>query len=314
MLGPIIGGFIAESPLISWRWTEWITLIMSGLILASVLLFLPETYKPVLLRWKAKHLRQITGDDRYVSPGEILHQPFSTRMMQALRRPFVLTAQEPTIILWTGYLTVIYMILFGFLAGYSFVFGDTYHFTQGITGLMFLGMSIGLLLCTIPLTPLIYHWAKLELATIKEIHPDQPRVRLPPEFRLWHAMLGAPAIPISLFWMGWTANPSISFWSPLIASVLFGYGILCVFISTYQYLIDTYEIYAASALTMITLIRYVAAGGMVEIMIPMYNNLGVHHTLTVLACIAVAFTPVPYLFFKFGPWIRSKSRFATSDD
>jgi hypothetical protein len=58
---------------------------------------------------------------------------------------------------------------------------------------------------------------------------------LPPEFRLWFSMLGgAFAIPIGLFWMAWTSYPSISIWSPLAASVLFGYGILCVFISCYQ--------------------------------------------------------------------------------
>jgi MFS family permease len=314
VIGPIMGGFIAESSVISWRWTEWVTLIMSGLVLASIVLFQPETYEPILLKWKASQLRHITKDDRYLAPSEIRRHSFTSRMLQAMYRPFLMTIQEPTIILWTAYLTVIYMILFGFLAGYSFIFGDTYHMSQGITGLMFLGMAVGLFLCSVPLTPLIYRWAKQELVAIKEANPNQIRVQLPPEFRLWYAMLGAPAIPISLFWMGWTANPTIGYWSPLLASVLFGYGILCVFISTYQYLIDTYEIYAASALTMITLVRYVAAGGMIEVTIPMYKNLGVHHTLTILACIAVVFTPVPYLFFRFGPWIRSKSKFAFGDN
>lgn len=73
-------------------------------------------------------------------------------------------------------------------------------------------------------------------------------------------MLGAPAIPIAMFWMGWTADKGISYWSPLASSVLFGYGILCVFISSYQYIIDSYEGYAASALASVTLIRYSAAG------------------------------------------------------
>lgn len=68
--------------------------------------------------------------------------------------------------------------------------------------------------------------------------------------------------------MGWTNYPSISYWSGLIASVVFGYGILCIFISSYQYIIDSYEMYAASALASLTLIRYVAAGGMVEAGIP----------------------------------------------
>jgi hypothetical protein len=68
--------------------------------------------------------------------------------------------------------------------------------------------------------------------------------------------------------MGWTNYKSVSYWNALVASVLFGYGILCIFISSYQYIIDSYEMYAASALASLTLIRYVAAGGMVEVGIP----------------------------------------------
>jgi hypothetical protein len=68
--------------------------------------------------------------------------------------------------------------------------------------------------------------------------------------------------------MGWTNYSSISPWSGLAASLLFGYGILCIFISSYQYILDAYETYAASALAGFTLIRYVASGGMVEVGIP----------------------------------------------
>lgn len=123
-------------------------------------------------------------------------------------------------------------------------------------------------------------------------------------------MIGAPAIPISFFWMGWTAFPEINIWSPILSSVLFGCGILSVFISTYLYLIDTYEVYAASALTMITLVRYVAYGAMIEISIPMYQNLGPHWALTLLGLISVVFTAVPYAFNRFGSWVRPKSDFA----
>lgn len=52
VLGPVVGGFVGESPLVSWRWCEWITLIVSGLVLAFVLLLQPETYAPTLLNWK----------------------------------------------------------------------------------------------------------------------------------------------------------------------------------------------------------------------------------------------------------------------
>jgi hypothetical protein len=63
---------------------------------------------------------------------------------------------------------------------------------------------------------------------------EQGHSKIAPEFRLWYSMLGGSiAIPVSLFWMAWTSRPDISIWSPLGASVLFGYGILCIFITRY---------------------------------------------------------------------------------
>ena len=239
---------------------EWITLIISAGILINVVLFQPETYAPILLKWKAAHLRRLTEDSRYRGSVEIRDVSFLKRLGIALYRPFLLTFSEPIIALIALYLTVIYIILFTFLNGYTFIFTQTYNFSEGITGLSFLGIGIGLCLASC-LVPLIYKWAQAEQFKIRQTGAG----RISPEFRLWFAMFGAPAIPISMLWMGWTAYPDISYWSPLAASVLFGYGILCVFISSYQYIIDSYESYAASALASVTLIRYVAAGGMIEV-------------------------------------------------
>lgn len=309
LLGPVIGGYIAQSPLLSWRWVEWITLIISGLVLVAVVLFQPETYPQTLLKWKAQHLREITGDDRYRAAIEIRQDSLASRLKRALYRPFLLTFHEPIIILLALYLTVIYIILFTFLDGFTYIFQETYGISQGLTGICFLGIIVGLFGAS-ALVPIIYKWAKRDLAEIRE----QGGERLPPEFRLWYSMLGGSfAIPISIFWMGWTAYPHISIWSPLAASALFGYGILCVFITCYQYIIDSYETFAASALASITLIRYVAAGGMTIVGVPFYQNLGVHYTLTILACISVPLVPVPYLFYKYGPWIRSKSKYAIKE-
>jgi len=239
-------------------------------VLILVVLFQPETYPPVLLKWKAKHLRELTGDQRYCAEIEIRQQTFLHRLKRALYRPFLLTAREPIIICIALYLTVIYIVLFTFLDGYDFVFGVTggiHNLGPGLVGTCFLGIIVGLFGAS-ALVPLIYKWAKRDLKKIQEQGGD----RLPPEFRLWYSMLsGSAAIPVSLFWMGWTDDSNISIWSPLAASALFGYGILCVFITSYQYIIDSYEIYAASALASITLIRYLAAGGMTIVGIPMYK-------------------------------------------
>ncbi|KAI9841833.1 MAG: hypothetical protein M1838_003408 [Thelocarpon superellum] len=273
IMGPVLGGFIGESTVVSWRWVEWTTLIMSGLILSLLVLFLPETFAPVLLKWKASQLRSLTGDERYKAALEIREDTFLERLKVALYRPFLLTFSEPIILLLAVYLTVIYVILFTFLNGYTFIFTDIYGFSQGITGLSFLGIGIGLCLATL-LVPLIYRWAQAELKQVEE----KGGHKLPPEFRLWFAMLGAPAIPISLLWLGWTSYASISPWSALVSTVLLGYGFFTVFLSSYLYIIDSYEIYSASALASLTLIRYLAAGGMVPVAVPMYQNLGVHWT------------------------------------
>jgi len=305
IFGPIVGGFVGESTLVSWRWCEWITLIISGLVLVLVVLFQPETYTPILLKWKAVQLRQLTGDDRYQAEVEIREVTFMKRLGRALYRPFVLTFSEPIIILVALYLSVIYIILFTFLNGYTFIFTETYGFSEGITGLSFIGIGIGLCLAT-ALVPVIYAWAEKDLKKIQA----EGGTRLPPEFRLWFGMLGAPAILISVLWMAWTTYPWISYWSPLAASVLFGYGILCIFISSYQHIIDSYESYAASALASATLIRYVSAGGMVEVAIPFYRNVGLHWTLTILACLSALMVPVPYLFYFYGTKLRASSKYA----
>ena len=197
------------------------TLLFGGVVLIIVVLFQPETFPPILLKWKAEHLRELTGDDRYRGSLEIRDETLYHKVKRALYRPFLLTFREPIIILVAFYLTVIYVVLFGFLDGFTFIFEETYHLSQGLTGLCFLPIIIGLFGAS-ALVPLIYGWAKRDLQKIQERGGD----RLPPEFRLWFSMLGgAFAIPISLFWMGWTARSDISIWSPLASGALFGYGV-----------------------------------------------------------------------------------------
>lgn len=98
----------------------------SGVILVIVVLFLPETFPPILLKWKAKHLRELTGDQRYRGSIEVRQETFLVRLRRSLYRPFLLTFREPIIILIALYLTVIYIVLFTFLEGFTYIYQDTY--------------------------------------------------------------------------------------------------------------------------------------------------------------------------------------------
>jgi len=109
LLGPVIGGFIVQSPYLSWRWVDWMTLIISAVVLGIIVFLQPETFPPILLKWKAQHLRELTGDERYRAEIEIRSETFMQRLGTALYRPFLLTATEPIIILIALYLTVVYI-------------------------------------------------------------------------------------------------------------------------------------------------------------------------------------------------------------
>lgn len=305
MVGPVIGDWVGQSPDLSWRWTEWFTLIISAVVLAMVLLILPETYSPVLLRWKAEHLRRLTGDDRFRGAIDTQQTPLITRLHCALYRPFVMLVREPIPLLFGLYLMVDFIILFTFFTGYTYIFTDIYGLSQGMTGVCFIGEMIGVVSCA-AFIPLNMYLRKRDIARAKAIGPDE---KVAPESRLYWAMIGGPAIPISLFWMGWTASPDISIWSSIVASAVFGFGMLCVFMTTYQYLIDTYEIYAASALAAVTFLRYTVSGAFVEISIPFYQNMGVAYTLTILGGVSCPLVLIPFAFYWYGPAIRRKSRY-----
>jgi hypothetical protein len=87
-------------------------------------------------------------------------------MQIALIRPFLMIVREPVIMIWTAYLSVVYIVLFGFLNGFTFIFQDTYQLTPGMTGFTFLAMEIGTLIGSMTLTPFIFGMAKYVLSTI----------------------------------------------------------------------------------------------------------------------------------------------------
>ncbi|CAI7659817.1 unnamed protein product [Penicillium crustosum] len=301
MAGQIIGSYIPIH--LGWRWLEWIMLIMGGAVLLVILVLQPETYGPLILYWKAKILREETGDDRYKAPMEMKNEALGRRLLVSVYRPFALVYSELIIILMSLYLTVIYIVLFTFLEGYTYIFGDTYGLSQEMTGILWAGMLCGILLVGC-LVPVVYSWTAKEYKKTSTIAP---------ETRLWYAMLGgAPAVPISLFWMGWTSYPSISIWSPIIASALFGYGITTIFIVTYMYIIDSYGVYSASALGFLVFTRYVVAGGMTVAGGPIYRSIGVHYTLTILGGISTVMAAIPYLLYVYGPTLRKYSKFAVN--
>lgn len=199
MIGQMIGSYIPAT--LGWRWLEWIMLIMGGAVLVLILLFQPETYGNLILSWKASILRKETGDERYRSPMEMNRETLGHRLKLSVYRPFAMFYSELIIILVSLYLTIIYIVLFTFLEGYAYVFGQTYGLSEGLTSLCWAGMLFGILLVGF-IVPVVY-------SLTAKAQARENGCGFAPEMRLWYTMLGgAPAVPISLFWMGWTSSVS----------------------------------------------------------------------------------------------------------
>jgi len=70
------------------------------------------------------------------------------------------------------------------------------------------------------------------------------------------------------------------------------------------YLIDAYTVYAASATAASTVFRSLLGALLPLAGNSMYNAMGVGWGTSLLGFIAVAFIPLPFIFWKFGQRIR----------
>ena len=301
VIAPIAGGWLVSDPRLGWRWTGWVTLIISAFAWSVAVVALPETYLPVLLDWKAKQLRRVTGDGRYRAE-HAASSSFFRRMREVLPLPVVFFAKEPVISVLGIYLVLLYALLFSFLSGFEYMFKRTYGLSTALTGSCFGAIALG---CTVAalFAPGLYSWARHRTEHVRGAPVD-------PEFRLWPAMVAAPCLPVCLFVLGWANRPAVSVWLSLAACFVFGVVLISVYVSAYEYIIDSYGEHAAVALSSITLARYLVAGGMVMASRPMYEGIGVAWSLTIMGCFATVLAPAPVLFWRYGARLRDKSKWA----
>jgi hypothetical protein len=136
-----------------------------------------------------------------------------------------------------------------------------------------------------------------------------------------------------LFIFAWTGTPVTIPWiAPLIGTVLFGAGLVLVFLGIMvrlhtlpaprehdtdafqNYLVDAYLIYAASVLAGNTIVRSIFGVVFPLFTSTIYANLGIHWAGTLIACLAVLFMPAPLIFYLYGARIRRASRYSREAD
>lgn len=235
VFGPLVGGFLA--PAMGWRWTVWVFTLLCALVLGGMFFCLPETSAANILYNRARRLRKATGNERLRSQSEIdgaHHTARDTLVM--LARAFTLTFLEPIVLLMDLYSGLLYGLLFLWFESFPIVFGGIYGFSSGQQGLVF----IGILVFAAISVPLFLLWIKRRLLPKMMSGQFKPEMFLPPTF------IGCFALPICLFWFGWTSRVGVHWIVPIVGSGLFSIGVVTLFNSLFNYMGITYSRYAAS--------------------------------------------------------------------
>ncbi|KAJ5346206.1 hypothetical protein N7452_004210, partial [Penicillium brevicompactum] len=238
--GPVIGSFLINRK--GWRWTQW-TMLLFAMCTIITTLIARETFHPVIKRRRSKSL----GLSIPQSSNSSKPRNFVT---VALLRPAQMILTEPIVALICLYVACEFATLFSFFAAFPLVFQGIYGFGIEASGLVFLAIVVGCLIgaITVLLCDIFFYRRK---AT------SYQQQQVPPELRLYPSLIGSIGLPISLFWFGWTSRADISWASPVVAIALFAWGNICVFVSTAQYIVDTYHgLTVASAMSANSLARY----------------------------------------------------------
>ena len=230
LLAPFIGGFLTIT--IGWRWTLYLTAIMGFFDVVLLLIWLDETYHAVILVGKAKTIRGQTQNWGIHAEHEKIELDFREIAHKYFTRPLQMLITEPIVLSVTLYMSFIYGIVYALLEAYPYVFEEIYGMNIGVGTLPFLGLFIGIVLALVFILSQQGSYVK----KLKQ-NNDVPV----PEWRLFPVLVGAFAFTIGLFWFAWTAwTPSIHWMSPTASGVLIGFGILCIFLPCFNYLVDAY--------------------------------------------------------------------------
>ncbi|GAQ09516.1 uncharacterized transporter mfs2 [Aspergillus lentulus] len=304
VIGPIIGGFLGMTE--GWKWVMGFLAIFSGAVWIIGSLFLPETYAPVLLRRRAEKLSRITGkvyrSKTDIEQGDI---SFKASFQLALSRPWILLFREPIVFLLSLYMAIVYGTLYMMFGAFPIVYQEGRGWNQGVGGLAFLGVMIGMLIAVV--------YSMVDNKRFVRVEEENGGFA-PPEARLHPCLPASVAIPVGLFWFAWTNYPSIHWMASIAAGVPFGFGMVLVFLGIMNYLIDAYTIFAASVLAANSVLRSLFGASFPLFTTYMYHNLGIHWASSIPAFLALACVPFPFLFYKFGPTIRKRCKFAAESD
>ncbi|KAK0517204.1 hypothetical protein JMJ35_000359 [Cladonia borealis] len=113
----------------------------------------------------------------------------------------------------------------------AIVFEQGRHWSQGVSGLSYVGVVVGQLLS-------MFFYIFLEVNYQKKIATNPGKAK--PEDRVQPAMIGAVLLPIGFFWFAWSTYPQGHWIVSILGGAFFGFGQVLLYISLINYVVDAY--------------------------------------------------------------------------
>ncbi|KAF2651576.1 MFS general substrate transporter [Lophiostoma macrostomum CBS 122681] len=299
LMGPLIGGFVAEAK--GWRWTQWTTLFFAACIF-PFLGFVHESYRKVIVkRIAAREGLELPEPQRDSS--KIMQYFFTT----TISRPVHMMFTEPIVGFVCLYCSFQFALLYTFVVGSPYVFEVTYGFTVQQQSLTFFGPILGVVSATLTL---VFMDLYVYQSKFRQFCETTPNTEFPPEHRLHPSMLGSLILPTGLFLFAWTARPDIHWIVPIVAQGITMLGSILAYVGANMYMVDTYgPLYGASAAGANSLARYTLTAAFPLFILQMYKVLGTNWATSLLGFCTLAMAPIPWVFWRWGPRLRGRSRY-----
>lgn len=301
VLGPIVSAAVVIQPSLGWRWTEYLTGILQSIVTLVALIFIDESYPPKLLVYKARRLRHETGNWALHTKFEEWDVSIVGLAKKFLIRPVQLLS-TPICFLIALYASFCYGMLYMQLGAIPIIFGEIRGWNLLRAELPFLALLIGAILgCAAN----VYNQTLYNKAYHAAGDRPVPEKRLPP------MMLGSFIFAAGQFITGWTGDVlSINWAVPCLGILMLGMGFFMIFQAALNYLVDTFTMYAASAVAANTFLRSCFAGAFPLVVGPMYHNIGTGPSSAITGGFSALLIPVPFIFYIFGKRIRARSKWS----